>query len=102
MTALQFKEYKQEIAGKPVRQTVEVGNVQDDGKLTLHGDWSPFIFNVSDFCVVVTGVPKDLAIQLDGGDTLYLKAQINGIVGDYNYYFNCENTLVLNYRSAQK
>ena len=102
MTALQFKEYKQEIAGKPVRETVKVGNVQDDGKVSLSGPWSPFIFNVSDFCVVVTGVPKDFALGLSGGDKFYLEAIINGVVGDNNYYFNCENTLVLNYRDAKR
>jgi hypothetical protein len=102
MTTLQFQEFKKEIAGEQVRQSVEVANVQDDGKVSLQGPWSPFIINISDYCVVVTGVPKDFALTLNGGDTFYLEATINGIVGNYGYYFNCKNTLVLNYRSAKK
>jgi uncharacterized protein YraI len=102
MTELQFKEYKQRIAGKPVRENVEVGNVSDRGKVLIHGAWSPWILNWSEFCVVVTGIPNDFALGLNGGDEFYLEAVINGIVGDNNYYINCENTLVLNYRDARR
>ena len=97
MTALQFKEYKAKIAGKPVRETVEVRNVSDRGVVSLEGDWSPYIINWSDFCVVLTGMPKDQLLTLDGGDKIDIKATINGIVGNNNYYINCENTLVLNF-----
>jgi hypothetical protein len=67
--------------------------------VSLSGDWSPFIFNWSDFCVVITGVPREVALTLDGGAEIYLEAIINGIVGDNNYYFNCENTLLLTYKN---
>ena len=102
MTALQFKEFKNSIVGKPVRENVTVGNVQDDGKVTISGPWSPILFKISEFCVVVAGVPKDLAISLDGGDEIFLDAKIDRIVDDYNYYNNCENTLVLVYQSIEK
>ena len=97
MTVLQFEEYKKTIAGKPVRQMVKIGNVDEKGRVILSGDWNPFIINITDFCVIVTGVPRDIAISLEGGEQAYLEAKINGIVGDYNYFFNCENTLILNY-----
>jgi len=102
MTALQFKEYKQSIIGKPVREFVDVGNVQEDGKVTLSGPWSPYIINFMDFCVVVTGMPKEKALALDGGVSFYLEAIVNGIVGDYNYYFNCENSLILSYKDSKQ
>jgi len=89
MTALQFKEYKAEIAGKPVRETVKVGNVSERGVVSLSGPWSPLIINWSDFCVVLTGVPKEEALKLEGGDRIYIEANISGIVGDNNYYINC-------------
>jgi hypothetical protein len=98
MTALQFKEYKTKIVGKPVREMVTVGNVSERGVVSLHGDWSPYIINWSDFCVVLTGMPKDELLKIDGGDDIYIEAIINGIVGNNNYYINCENTLVLNYK----
>jgi len=98
MTSLQFSDYKQEIAGKPLDEMIVVGGVQDDGKVVVSGDWSPFLFNVSEFCVVVAGVPKETAITLNAGDRVYLHATINRIVGDYNYYYNCENTLVLSFK----
>jgi hypothetical protein len=101
MTALQFDEYKKQIAGKPVRQIVKVGNVDEKGRVIVSGPWSPFIFNFSEFCVIVTGVPNDVALTLDGGDSVYLEATINGIVGDYNYFFNCENTLLLAYKNIK-
>ena len=102
MTELQFNEYKNQIAGKPVRENVEVGNVSDDGKLIIGGPWSPWIFNWSEFCVIVTGVPKDIAITINGGDIVALDSIINGIVGHNNYYFNCENTLLLTYVKITK
>ena len=95
MTELQFKEYKNTLVGKPVREKVKVASVQDDGKVTLSGKWSPFIINIADFGVVVLGVPHDIAIQLNGGDEVYLEAKIDRIVGDYNYFINRENVLVL-------
>lgn len=97
MTELQFKEYKKTIIGKPVRETVEIANVSDDGKIGLSGEWSPFLFNVWDFCVVVTGAPKDVALSLNGGERVYLEAIINGIVSDYSYYNNCDTALILTY-----
>jgi hypothetical protein len=102
MTELQFQEYKAEIAGKPVREIVEVGNVDDDGRVIVHGPWSPILFNITDFCVVVTGTPKEIALTLNGGDFIDLEATINGIVGNYNYFFNCENTLVLYYKAINE
>jgi hypothetical protein len=97
MTELQFKAYKQKIAGKPVRETVKVGNVSDRGVVSLSGDWSPYIINWSDFCVVLTGMPKDKLMALYGGEEFAVEATIDGIVGNNNYYINCENTLVLKY-----
>lgn len=101
MTVLQFEEYKKHIAGRPVRQVVKIGNVDENGRVILSGDWTPFIFNFSEFCVIVTGVPRDIALSLEGGEQAYLEASINGIVGDYNYFFNCENTLLLTYKSIE-
>ena len=101
MTELQFKEYVKTIVGKPVRQFVVIGNVAEDGKIVLSGDWSPLIFNVSEFCVVVTGAPKDVALTFDAGDRAYLEATINGVIGNYNYYINCEYTLLLTYKSLE-
>jgi len=98
MTELQFKEYKNTLVGKPVREKVKISNVQDDGKVTLSGKWSPFIINIADFGVVVLGVPHDIAIQLNGGDEVYLEATIDRIVGDHNYFINRENVLVLKYK----
>ena len=97
MTTLQFSQYKREIIGKPVRETVKIGQVDDNGKVILSGAWSPFLINIWEFCVVVNNVPKDIAINLNGGDTVPLEATINGLVGDYNYYYNCKNALLLNY-----
>jgi hypothetical protein len=97
MTGLQFNAYKQKIAGKPVRETVTVRNVSDHGVVSLRGDWSPELINWSDFCVVLTGMPKDKALGLYGGEEFAVEATIDGIVGNYNYYINCENTLVLRY-----
>ncbi len=96
-TALQFQEYTQSITGKPVRENVTIGNVDEKGRVILHGPWSAVLFNVTEFCVVVTGMPAEKSIKLSPSDHLYLKATINGIVGDYNYFYNCENTLLLNY-----
>lgn len=98
MTELQFKEYKNTLVGKPVREKVKISNVSDDGKVTLSGKWSPFLINFSDFGVVVLGVPHDTAITLNGGDEFYLEATIDRIVGDYNYFINRENVLVLRYK----
>jgi len=99
MTGLQFSEYKKKIVGKLVRQTVEVGNVDEKGRVSVGGPWSPWLFNVSDFCVTVTGVPREVGLKLSGGETVKLEARVQGIVGDYNYFINCENTLILNYIS---
>jgi len=99
MTELQFTDYKKTLVGKPVRQRVKVGNVNDQGNLLLSGDWSPLIFNVSDFCVVVRQTPREFARSLDPGETFFLEAIIQGIVSDYGYYLNCENTLILTYKS---
>lgn len=97
MTAFQFEDYKKNIIGKKVIDIVQIGNVSEDGKVALSGPWSPLIFNISDFCVVITSVPKDVALLFSGGQIILLEATINGIVGDYNYYINCENTLLLTY-----
>lgn len=99
MTSLQFEEYKKNIFGKKVLDTVTVGNVSDDGKLILAGPWSPVLFNISSFCVVVTGAPKATALSFTGGQKIDLEATVNGLVGNYNYYSNCENTLLLSYIS---
>jgi flagellar basal body-associated protein FliL len=102
MTEYQFSVYKSEIAGKPVREIVTVGNVDEHGRLNLTGPWSPWLINWSDFCVAVTGTPSDILISLNGGDDVHLEATINGIVGNNNYYINCENTLVLVYVNITK
>lgn len=102
MTVLQFNEYMLSIAGKSVRQIVTIGNVDDYGRVSLSGPWSPAFINISDFGVVVVGVPHEVAITLDGGDTIYLEATIDRIVGDYNFYTNRENMLVLDYQSFGK
>ena len=101
MTALQFKEYTAKIVGKPIRETVVVGNVDENGRVIVSGDWSPWLFNVSEFCVIVSGVPHDVGISITGGEKVDLEATINRIVGDYNYFYNCENTLVLYYVSIK-
>ena len=75
--------------------------MSESGKVSLSGPWSPILFNVSDFCVTVTGVPKDIALGLNGGEDVFLEATITGIVGNYNYYINCKNTLLLAYTAIQ-
>ncbi len=100
-TALQFKEYSQAIIGKPVRERVEIGNVDEQGRVILHGPWSPYLFNISDMCVVVTGVPTDKSIRLSPGGKYSLEATISGIISDYNYFINCEYTVILNYVSIK-
>ncbi len=99
MTELQFSEYQKTIIGKSIQQKVKIGNVNDKGVVSLLGEWSPTIINLTEFCVIVNNVPREIAINLNGGDEHYLQANINGIVGNYNYYYNCENTLVLVYGS---
>jgi len=37
------------------------------------------------------------ALAVVGGESFFLEAIVNGIVGDYNYDFNCENSLILSY-----
>lgn len=98
MTEIQFRDYVNKIAGKPVRQFTTIRNVSDNGKVSISGPWSPSVINFSDFCVALTGVPKEIALGLDGGESYYLQATISGVVGNYNYYSNCENTLVLIYK----
>jgi uncharacterized protein YraI len=97
MTVLQFTEYKKEIAGKPVRENVKVSNVSDRGNIGISGPWSSSWINFYDFCITVAGMPKEKAINLNGGDRFFLEATVSRIVGDYNYYSNCKNTLVLYY-----
>jgi hypothetical protein len=97
MTEYQFSVYKDEIAGKPVRENIIVGNVDDNGRIVIAGPWSENFFNLYDFCMTVTGVPSEIAVTLNSGDLVYLDASINRIVGNWNYYYNCENTLVLVY-----
>jgi uncharacterized protein YraI len=97
MTKLQFSNYKNEIIGKMVRQEVIVGNVNEQGVVSLSGDWSPIIINFSEFGVAITGVPLEIANTLTGGDKYYLEARINGIIGDYNYYSNRETVVVLQF-----
>jgi hypothetical protein len=99
MTALQFREYTAQIAGRSVRERIVVANVDENGRVNVKGPWYDNLFNIYEFCVVVSGVPNNIAIGLNGGDNVYLEATINGIVGDYNYYYNCENTVVLYYVS---
>lgn len=98
MTAYQFKDYKTEIIGKPIRQEVKVNTVHENGAISLHGDWFESGIYIRDFAVVVTGVPKDIALKMYPGRKFYLEAYINGVVGNYNYFWNCENTLVLVYQ----
>ena len=90
-------QYMHSIVGQPVRQTVEISNVDERGRASIYGPWSPWLFNVSEFCVIVTGVPANIALQLDGGDVVYLEARIDRIVDDYGYFFNCEYTFILVY-----
>jgi hypothetical protein len=99
MTSLQFQDYTASIAGKPVRQRVTVGNVDKDGAVSLSGPWSPIIINWSNFCVALKGMPRADALKLSGGDSIYIEATINGIVGNNQYYLNCENTLLLAYKT---
>ena len=99
LTELQFNEYKNEIIGKQISSLVQIGQVTDNGKLLLSGEWSAHIINYYDFCVVVELVPNDVALSIEKGEYIQLKALINGIVGDNRYYWNCETTLVLNYVS---
>ncbi|MBN1451644.1 MAG: hypothetical protein JW963_11565 [Anaerolineales bacterium] len=102
MTELQFNKYTSEIIGRTVRQSVVVGNVDDKGRVIVSGPWSPWIFNFTDFCVIVSGVPYDVGIVISGGEEVMLEATINRIVGNYNYFNNCENTVVLYYVSIEK
>ncbi|MEI7849020.1 MAG: NINE protein [Chloroflexota bacterium] len=96
-TVLQFQQYSQAIVGKPVRETIKIGNVDKQGRVIIHGVWSPELFNISDFCVVMTGMSEADSIQLTPGQDYPLNATIQGIIGNYNYYNNCEYTLILNY-----
>jgi uncharacterized protein YraI len=97
LTKLQFSNYKNGIIGRMVEQYVIVGNVSEKGIVSLSGDWSPEIINFSDFGVALTGVPLEIASTLTGGGKYYLKAQINNIVGDYNYFSNRETVVVLQF-----
>ena len=101
MTGLQFDEYKKSILGKPVRQTVTIANVDDKGRVSIYGPWYDSLVSIYDFCVIVTGVPSDIALSLNGGDKVYLEATINGIIGDYNYFYNCETTVQLTYKKIE-
>lgn len=99
MTSLQFSEYKEDIIGKKVVDYVEIGGVQEDGKLNLSGSWSNDYEIIYDYCVVVSGIPREKALKYNAGQKILLEATVYGLVGDYNYYFNCENTLILNFVS---
>ncbi len=97
MTTFKFNEYKNRIIGKPIRETVEVANVDKNGNINLSGPWDPFIFNIWDFCAIVNKVPSEKALSLDGGDHFYLDGTIMGIIGDYNYFFNCKTAIIIKY-----
>ena len=84
------------------RERVKVGNVEDDGRVSLAGPWSPLFGNFAEFAVYVVGVPHETAIGLSGGEEYYLEATIDRIVGNYNYFINIENVLLLNYRKIDK
>jgi hypothetical protein len=96
-TTLQFQQYTQSIIGKPVREIVNIGDVDKQGRVSLQGPWSPALINVSDFCITVTGMPTGESLKLSPGQKYALEATVSEIVGNYNYYINCENTLVLNF-----
>ena len=96
-TELQFKEYMSYTYGEKITEEVVVGQVMDDGKVVLAGKWSESYYGIYEFCVVVQNVPKDIALSYVKGKKIYLEASIYGLVGNYNYYWDCENTLILSY-----
>lgn len=97
MTGLQFEEYRNTLPGRIVEESVEVRNVDSYGRISIKGDWSPLILNITDYCVVVIGMPQSKSIKLDGGEMIAIRARIKHLLGNYHYYYNCENTLVLEY-----
>lgn len=97
MTAFQFEDYRNKIIGEKLLDIVNIGNVSENGLLILAGPWSPVLFNISDFCVIVNNVPKQTALSFSSGQWINLEATVYGLIGDYDYYFNCENTLILRY-----
>jgi len=64
LTELQFNEYKNEIIGNHISSLVQIGQVTDNGKLLLSGEWSAHIINYYDFCIVVELVPNDVALSI--------------------------------------
>ncbi len=101
MTEMQFKEYRDQIMGKKVNDVVRIGNVSEDGKLFLSGSWSTNLFDIYEMCMIVISVPKDTALSFSAGDVITLNATVYGLVGNYSYYNNCENTLLLTYNSHE-
>ncbi len=96
-TELQFKEYMSYAYGEKIQDQVVVGQVLDDGNVALAGEWSEHYYGFYEFCVIVQNVPKDIAMTYVKGHSIYLEATIYSLIGDYNYYYDCENTLILSY-----
>lgn len=96
-TELQFNEYMSYTFGEQISEEVVVGQVLEDGNVALAGEWSENYYGIYDFCVVVLNVPKDTALNFVKGHTIFLDATVYGLIDDYGYYWDCENTLLLDY-----
>jgi len=96
-TELQFKEYMKYVYGQRINEKVTIGTVLDDGKVALAGSWSDSYTGVYEFCIVVLNVPKAEALALTKGSSIEMEASVNSLYGDYTYFYDCENTLVLNF-----
>jgi len=99
MTELQRSKFREEVIGRTVDEVVKVGNVDEYGRVFLHGSWSDSLFSYYDFCAFVTGYPQDKALELKAGSIFRLNATVTNFVGNYNYFYNCEYTLVLAYNN---
>jgi len=85
------------VYGQKIHEKVLIGTVLDDGKVGLAGSWSDFYFGIYEFCVVVLNVPKNKAMALTKGSSIEMEASVINLFGDYSYFYDCENTLVLNF-----
>lgn len=100
-TKLQFKEYMSYVFGQKINEEVIVGQVMDDGNVALAGKWSEYYFGVYEFCVIVQNVPKNIALSYVKGHSITLEATISRLVGNYQFYWDCKNTLLLSYISSK-